>query len=170
MKKMLTCGLLALMLTVQGCSTINGNATNAISSAVTLKYHYETGEVVNFLGNAELTDKELKTVVDALTIADSVKQELKFIEDNPELILTNLSEVNIKYLKLKEAYSDVYQIVLDNKDEYTPVELSTFRDFHESAVILDNQISELMEKAEAMTTVRSLIQLGDFVFKLAAIL
>jgi hypothetical protein len=167
MKGLAICSLVTLMV---GCSLQPSNTLSIISSAADLSYHYESGEAVDFIDNAELTDLEVTIVLEALDQIDRSKSRLKTLADDPERFVTDITLVSFEYAKIKSSYLSIRQVVLDNRDEYTPEEWQVFEEFDAAAIHLDKEFSRLVSALDANTALQTALRLADTAIKIGAML
>ncbi len=153
-----------------GCSLQPSNTLSVISSAADLSYHYESGEAVDFIDNATLTDLEVTVVLEALDQIDRSKTRLKALTDDPKQFVTDITLVSFEYAKIKSAYLSIRQVVLDNREEYTPEEWRVFEEFDSAAGHLDREFAHLVETLEANTALQTAFRLADTAVKIAALL
>eukprot|EP01008_Symbiontida_sp_HLA12_P000371 NODE_136_length_1235_cov_2.335432_g133_i0.p1 GENE.NODE_136_length_1235_cov_2.335432_g133_i0~~NODE_136_length_1235_cov_2.335432_g133_i0.p1 ORF type:complete len:168 (-),score=17.32 NODE_136_length_1235_cov_2.335432_g133_i0:270-773(-) len=152
------------------CSLQPTNTLSVISSAADLSYHYESGEAVGFIDNAELTDLEVTVVLEALDQIDRSKARLKAFTDEPERFVTDITLVSFEYAKIRSSYLGIRQVVLDNRDEYSPEEWRVFEEFDAAAGHLDKEFAGLVASLEANTALQTAFRLADTAVKIAALL
>jgi hypothetical protein len=164
--------LLSTLFTVimVGCSLQPANTLSVISSAADLSYHYESGQAVEFIDNATLTDLEVTVVLEALDQVDRSKSRLKAFTDAPERFVTDITVVSFEYAKIKSSYLSIRQVVLDNRDEYTPEEWHVFEEFDSAAGHLDKEFASLVAALEANTALQTAFRLADTAVKIATLL
>ena len=164
--------LMVLVATValSGCFMQPANTLSVVSSAADLAYHYESGEAVEFIDNAELTDLEVTVVLEALDQIDRSKGRLKAPMSDPEQLVTEITSVSFEYAKIRSAYLSIRQVVLDNRDEYTPEEWVVFEEFDAAAITLDGQFAEMVSALEANTALQTAFRLADTAIKIATLL
>lgn len=179
--KFLAVTILSLAL-LTGCETLNriefpqigGDqvvaSLSAATAAANLRYYYETGEVVNFLDQANLTEQEVDTIIMTLSEIDLLKSKMTIYEDNPQLIIRDLDSLKLDYLKLRSKYSVIKQVVIDNFEEYPAEARMAFLEFDEAAKEVDSKIVKMHSVAEANETVRNIVKAADLAFKVAAML
>jgi hypothetical protein len=167
MKGLAICSLVTLMV---GCSLQPANTLSIISSAADLSYHYESGEAVDFIDNAELTDLEVTIVLEALDQIDRSKSRLKALADDPERFVTDITLVSSEYAKIKSSYLSIRQVVIDNREEYTPEEWQVFEEFDAAAIHLDKEFSRLVSALDANTALQTALRLADTAIKIGAML
>lgn len=160
----LTFGILA------GCSLQPTNTLSVISSAANLSYHYESGEAVEFIDNATLTDLEVTMVLEAMDQIDRSKTRLKAFTDSPERFVTDITLVSFEYAKIRSSYLSIRQVVIDNRNEYTPEEWLVFEEFDTAAGHLDKEFASLVAALEANTALQTAFRLADTAVKIAALL
>lgn len=153
-----------------GCSLQPANTLSVISSAADLSYHYESGEAVDFIDNAELSDLEVTVVLEALDQIDRSKSRLKAFTDAPERFVTDITLVSFEYAKIKSSYLSIRQVVIDNRDEYTHEEWQVFEEFDAAAVHLDKEFAHFVEALEANTALQTAFRLADTAVKIATLL
>jgi hypothetical protein len=167
MKLLLT---ISLVISLVGCSLQPSNTLSVISSAADLSYHYESGQAVEFIDNATLTDLEVTVVLEALDQIDRSKSRLKAFTDAPERFVTDITLVSFEYAKIKSSYLSIRQVVLDNRDEYTPEEWHVFEEFDSAAGHLDKEFASLVAALEANTALQTAFRLADTAVKIATLL
>jgi len=155
---------------VTACSLQPANTLSVISSAADLSYHYESGEAVEFIDNATLTDLEVTVVLEALDQIDRSKARLKAFTDEPERFVTDITLVSFEYAKIKSSYLSIRQVVLDNREEYTPEEWRVFEEFDAAAGNLDQRFASLVAALEANTALQTAFRLADTAVKIATLL
>ena len=153
-----------------GCSFQPTNTLSAIHSAADLSYHYESGQAVEFIDNADLSDLEVTVVLEALDQIDRSKSRLKAFTDAPERFVTDITLVSFEYAKIKSSYLSIRQVVLDNRDEYTPEEWRVFEEFDAAAIHLDKEFSRLVSALEVNTALQTAFRLADTAVKIATLL
>jgi hypothetical protein len=152
------------------CSLQPANTLSVISSAADLSYHYESGQAVEFIDNATLTDLEVTVVLEALDQIDRSKSRLKAFTDEPERFVTDITLVSFEYAKIKSSYLSIRQVVLDNREEYTPEEWRVFEEFDAAAGNLDQRFASLVAALEANTALQTAFRLADTAVKIATLL
>ena len=161
-------------LALSGCAFLQNSTTakalSVVMSATNLTYYYETGQAVEFVGNAELTDFETTQILEALDQVERSKHRLKSYQKSPERIITDLPQITFEYAKLKSAYLSVRQVVLDNESEYADLEWETFVRFDISARTLDEQFQALIEAAEANAAIMTALRLADTALKATSLI
>lgn len=167
MKGIVLCSLIAVLV---GCSLQPTNTLSVIHSAADLSYRYESGEAVEFIDNAELSDLEVTVVLEALDQIDRSKSRLKAFTDAPERFVTDITLVSFEYAKIKSSYLSIRQVVLDNRDEYTPEEWRVFEEFDAAAIHLDKEFSQLVSALEVNTALQTAFRLADTAVKIATLL
>lgn len=166
MRAVMACSLIALLV---GCSA-PANTLSVISSAADLSYHYESGEAVEFIDNADLSDLEITVVLEALDQIDRSKARLKALTDDPEQFVTGITLVSFEYAKIKSSYLSIRQVVIDNQGEYTPEEWYVFEEFDAAARQLDVEFANLVSALETNTALQTAFRLADTVVKIATLL
>ena len=168
MKKILA---IALILTLSGCSAGPTAQTLAVvSSAADLTYHYESGHVVDFIGNAELSDLEITVVLEALDQVDRSKARINAMLDDPGQFVSGIELVSFEYAKIRSAYLSVRQVVLSNLGEYSPHELKAFDEFDTAARHLDVEFAAVVESIETDIAMQTALRLADTALKIASLL
>jgi hypothetical protein len=153
-----------------GCSGQPVDPISVIHSAADLSYHYESGQAVEFIDNAELTDLEVTIVLEALDQIDRSKSRLETLLKSPEKLIAELPIITFEYAKIRSAYLSVRQVVLDNAAEYSPEEWYTFEQFDTSARNLDAEFVAMSESLKGNGAVRVAFKLADSAIKIAALL
>ena len=163
---------LVLSLAVTGCTTFDTSTRtlSVVTSATNLSYYYTNGDIVNFVGHAELSEMELTSVLEALDQIDRSKQILQHYKDKPDQLVLNIEDVAFQYAKIKSAYLSIRSVVLDNFDEYGPVELRSFQEFDRSAQVLDIEFEALVEAVETNTAIVTALNLANTAIKVGAML
>lgn len=162
---------LAMAIVLAGCSIDQASRTlSVVSSAANVKYYYDNGDAVNFVGNAELTSFEAARVLEALERIDNSKKILKAYEDDLKSLVLNIDAISYEYSKIKASYLDIRTVVLSNIDEYQPSEIRTFIEFDDAARHLDQEFSKLVDAVEANATINTAIRFADTVIKIGSIL
>lgn len=163
--------LASLLITLIGCATHTPQRTmSIITSATNLSYHYTNGDIVTFVGNADLTDLELTSVLEALDQIDRSSTILKYYRDNPDELILNIQDVTFQYTKVKSSYLSIRNVVLNNLDEYSPQEIRTFIEFDNAANVLDKEVELLLESVEANAAVNTALQFANTVIRIGALL
>lgn len=162
---------LVMVVVLAGCSIDQASRTlSVISSATNIKYYYDNGDAVNFVGNAELTSSEAARVLTALERIDNSKKILKTYEDDPKSIVLHIDAISHEYSKIKASYLDIRTVVINNINEYQPNEIRTFIEFDDAANHLDQEFLKLVDAVEANTTINTAIRFADTVIKIGSIL
>ena len=161
---------LLLVGALSGCSLQPTNTLSVIHSAADLSYHYESGEAVNFIDNATLTDLEVTIVLEALDQIDRSKGRLEALLETPEKLITELPTITFEYAKVKSAYLSLRQVVLENAAEYSAEEWYTFEQFDNSARNLDAEFVAMSEALKGSGAVQVAFKLADSAIKIAALL
>lgn len=172
MKKLFAALLTISLLT--GCTSFEQSTTVAalstITAATNLTYYYDSGEAVEFIDNAPLSDMEATQILEALDQADRSRERLHGYKNHPEKILSDLPKIAFEYAKIKSAYLSVRSIVLNHKFDYTQPEWDTFVRFDGAASALDASFSQLVDAAEANAALLTALRLADTALKMAAVL
>jgi hypothetical protein len=169
MRKVVATLFLGSVLT--GCSLDTTNRTlSVITSATNIAYTYENGQAVKFIDNAPLTDLEITMVLEAFDQIDRSKSVLKHYRDNPDALVLNIQDVSFQYAKIKSAYLSIREIVLSHKDAYNASEWAVFKEFDQSASVLDKEFRQLVEAVEANTALSTALRLADTAIKIGAML
>lgn len=154
-----------------GCTMHTGTqALTVAASAANVKFYYENGQAVDFLDNAELTEQEAETVVEALLTIDKAKARLNALAAEPADLVINLSAVQSEYLQIRSAYSQLRHIVIANMDEYAPEELAALEAFDRSALALEREFTDLVRMAESSAAFVTALRLADTAIKIAAVM
>lgn len=161
-----------------GCGTLEQfNTTKAAKatvetavSATNLRYYYENGEVVEFVGNANLSEEEQETVLMSLNKIDTIKNKLKMYENRPQDILKDIDSLKGDYLALKAEYEKVRAIVVDHFEEYTPKERKAFVEFDKAAHDLDDKVENVHDFAATNETIQTILRFGDIGLKVVSML
>lgn len=161
-----------LMFAVAGCSTLDTSARtmSVVTSATNLSYYYTNGDIVNFVGNAELSEMELTSVLEAMDQIDRSQSILKQYRDAPDQLILNIDDVAFQYAKIKSAYLSVRSVVLENISEYSPAEVRAFTEFDSSAKVLDDEFESLVEAVETNTAIAAALNLANTAIKVGAML
>lgn len=171
MKKWLGIFLIALSaITFTGCSIDSTKATaNVLSSAITAEYMYSEGKVVDYIDNKSLTDNDVETIIKALTIIDEERKALKFYKDDPKMLLTNITSVSYSHDRIKEAYLSIKEIIINNKELYTSVQLSTFTEFDRAVTVLNTHYETLEDSINTSENINTALALADLVIKIGGV-
>ena len=155
-----------------GCVGLNTTKQTmaVVSSATNLSYYYINGDIVNFVGNADLTDLETTQVIDAMDLLDRSTKILKKYKENPDQLFLNMYDVVFQYAKIKSAYLSVRYVVLSNQAEYSAKEWQSFVEFDISAKVLDKQFSDLVDAVEANAAVMTALNLANTAIKVGSML
>lgn len=168
--KYLLIPFLAVFLTAcSGIDTTN-RTLSVIESTANLKYYYETGEAVDYLDNAQLTQLEKSIITDSINTIKASNEALSFYEDHPEQIVLNIQKISYEYSKIKSAYLSIREIVLENQSEYSNIEWQVFVEVDSAANMLNTQFEDLVDAAEANAALMTAIRLGNVAVKLSTLL
>jgi len=164
--------LILCALLLSGCSALNTSekAVSTLASAAEINYQYESGQFINFIGEAELSESELATVIQAIDKVDQAKKGLKHLKENPDEIVTRIENITFEYVKIKGAYASVRTVVMNHKAEYRPMVWEVFEVFDERVQRFDETYTELVKAANSHASLLYAIRLADSVVKIAAIL
>ena len=162
--------LCALLLS--GCSALDTSekAVSVLVFAADINYQYESGQFINFIGEVELSESEMVTVIHAIDRVDQAKQGLKHLKENPDEIVTRIEDITFEYVKIKGAYASVRTVVMNHETEYRPMVWEVFEVFDERVQRFDATYIELVEAAESHASLLYAIRLADSVVKIAAVL
>ena len=149
-------------LIVSGCSTLGDLFVSGTNAAYVVDVN--GGSVSTMILKADLTDAEVDKVVSARDTIKSLRDKFSKIE--PE----NLLLLQIDYFKAKDAYLDVYDVVVDHKNEYTDDEWQAFEDAHKVALSLDESISRYILQSDMNGSANQLLLYLTSAAKLAMIL
>lgn len=166
-KNLIAALVLVSILTVQGCSQIPKQTLDVTITAAQLEYYYEDGNTVLFLGQAELTELESSIVLKAIEQIDYSKQNLSLDGDD---ISVDFRTIAYEYSKIKAAYEDIRNIVLNHQDEYTTAAMATFVEVDNLARQLDVQVYTLMASLEEEEAIINTVKFADTVIKITSIL
>jgi len=158
MKKLMLGLLFASFL--MGCSSVSTQTLKFVTSATNVKYYYENGEVVDFVGSVDLSDASIAIII----------EKFKELENNPSTIVTHFEVVTYEYSKVKSAYNDIRSIVIDHFDEYTPIQQAAFIEFDISARTLDEQFVSLVDAVEKNAALMTALRFTDTIIKITAAL
>lgn len=165
---------LLLGLLLSGCSgylSLPGvNSLSLVTAAVDLAYQYENGEEVNFVGNAQLNEAEIATVLAALDTVDKSRERLKKYRDTPLNITADMDLISIDYRQVKQAYIQVREIAIAHKLEYSPAEWQALTLFDYGAVELSKSFELFVEDMLHTEAISQTLILADTALKLAALL
>ena len=168
MKKLMLGLLFASFL--MGCSSVSTQTLKFVTSATNVKYYYENGGVVDFVGSVDLSDASIAIIIDALDTIDEAKKKFKELENNPSTIVTHFEVVTYEYSKVKSAYNDIRIIVIDHFDEYTPIQQAAFIEFDISARTLDEQFVSLVDAVEKNAALMTALRFTDTIIKITSTL
>lgn len=129
--------LSVMVVTLSACSTLGDLFVSGTNAA----YAIDTngGSVSTMILKADLTDTEVGKVVAARSTIKSLRD--KFSRIKPE----NLLLLQTDYFTARDAYLDVYAVVLAHKNEYTVEEWQAFEDAHKAAMALDDSVSQFIK-------------------------
>lgn len=163
---------LLIVITLSGCSALNTSekAVSALVFAADINYQYESGQFINFIGEVELSESEMVTVIQAIDRVDQAKKGLKHLKENPDEIVTRIEDITFEYVKIKGAYASVRTVVMNHKAEYRPMVWEVFEVFDERVQRFDETYTELVKAANSHASLLYAIRLADSVVKIAAIL
>jgi len=149
-------------LLVSGCSTLGDLFVSGTNAAYVVDVN--GGSVSTMILKADLTDAEVDKVVSARDTIKSLRD--KFFKIEPE----NLLLLQIDYFKAKDAYLDVYEVVVSHKNEYTADEWQAFEDAHKVALSLDESVSRYILQSDMNGSANQLLLYLTSAAKLAMIL
>jgi len=149
-------------LLVSGCSTLGDLFVSGTNAAYVVDIN--GGSVSNMILKANLTDSEVKKVVSARDTIKSLRDKFSRIE--PE----NLLLLQIDYFKARDAYLDVYDVVVAHKNEYTPDEWQAFEDAHKVALSLDESVNRYILQSDINGSANQLMLYLTSAAKLAFLL
>ena len=166
--------VLFIGLLLPACASISNipgtNTITLVSAAVDLAYKYESGESVNFVGNARLNEAEINTVLAALDTVDKSRERLKKYRDTPLNIAADIDLITLDYQQVKQAYIQVREIAVAHKDEYSPDEWQTLQVFDYGAIQLSKSFLLFSDAMQTNTAISQTLTLADTALKLAALL
>lgn len=164
MKKFLASVLISISaLTFSGCSLTSSQsaAVDVISSAVTAEYLYSNGQIVNYLDNSAIPDEDLDTIIRSLVVIDNERALLSAYRDHPEKLITGLATADSSFVRIKEAYLSIREVVLSNKDLYSPVQWESFEKFDRAVVMLDDKYESLKGTISTNETINVLMSFAS---------
>lgn len=165
---------MVLLLTFSiGCINMGQSTNHALSVITTstdLYYYYDSGEVVNFLDYANLSDLELTQILEALDQVDRSKSKLLLYKDQPILLIDDITRISFQYVKIKSSYLSVRSVVSDHWDEYTVEQQQVFLLFDRYASKLDDDFTKLNQSIESDLAIQTALALASTALKLSAIL
>jgi len=164
--------LIFCALLLSGCSTLDTSekAVSTLAFAAEINYQYESGQFINFIGEANLSEPELATVIQAIDRVDQAKKGLKHLKENLDEIVTRIEDITFEYVKIKSAYASVRTVVMNHKAEYRPMVWEVFEVFDERVQRFDETYTELVKATNSHASLLYVIRLADSVVKIAAIL
>lgn len=150
-------------LTFSGCSLTSSQsaAVDVISSAVTAEYLYSNGEIVNYLDNSSLPDKDLDTIIRSLVVIDNERALLSTYKDHPERLIAGLITADSSFVRIKEAYLSIREVVVANKDLYSATQWQSFERFDRAVVVLDQKYNSMKGTISTNETVNVLISIAS---------
>lgn len=163
---------LALIVSLSGCELFQTTNTSlsVLTSAVNVKYLYETGKAVEFIDKANLSEQEVTKVLVSLEQTDKSREKLSLIEDNPSILITNLTEVILEYSKVKTAYQDIRYIVHNHWNEYSNEEKHVFLEMDTSVNILDKQFTDFLKAKENNQALQSVLVLANTILRISSMM
>lgn len=150
-------------LVFSGCSFTSSQsaAVDVMSSAVTAEYLYSSGEIVNYLDNSVLPDKDLDTIIRSLVVIDNERALLSVYKHNPERLITELGSVDSSFIRIKEAYLAIKAVVLSNKHLYSHYEWESFVKFDIAVVTLDEKYNSLKDTISTNETINIIMSIAS---------
>lgn len=174
MKKLLLLSLIIVSLsgcTIMGSASNRGmNALSVVTTSAELYFQYENGSVVNFLDQAELTELELVSIMEALDQAERSRGVLKRYKSRPEQLLVDINTVAFQYAKIKSSYLSIRSIVGTHWSEYTDEAKQSYLIFDEYAQKLDIEFSSLMTSIKSDAALTTALNLANLTLKIAAVM
>lgn len=166
MKKFLAGVLIVLSsITFSGCSLSDTQsaAVDLISSAVVAEEVYSNGNVVDYIDSPLLSEDDIDRIIVALTIIDEEREALEFYKDNPKMLLADAVIVDYSFVRIKEAYLDIKEVVVSNKDLYSPDKLKVFKNFDTTVTTLSIKyegLKDAIASNKAATTVLTIANIA----------
>ena len=154
--------LSVMVATLSACSTLGDLFVSGTNAAYVVDVN--GGSVSTMILKADLTDSEVDNVVSARDTIKSLRD--KFSSAKPE----NLLLLQIDYFKARDAYLDVYDVVVAHKNEYTADEWQAFEDAHKVALSLDESVSRYILQSDMNGSVNQLVLYLTSAAKLALLL
>jgi len=149
-------------LLVSGCSALGDLFVSGTNAAYVVDVN--GGSVSTMILKADLADSEVDKVLSARDTIKSLRD--KFSSAKPE----NLLLLQIDYFKARDAYLDVYEVVVAHKNEYTSDEWQAFEDSHKVALSLDESVSRYILQSDMNGSANQLILYLTSAAKLAFLL
>ena len=162
-----------LIASLGACSINPGKQTQVLSlmvAAANIAAVYDSGEPVEFLDNAPLTDDEIATVVDALDIGDAALAKFKGIEKRPGELANIIPNLSAEYAKVKVAYMSVREVAVAHRDDYTAEEWEVLSSFDVIAKEIDQQFVGFLETASEQEAILQVLALTATALQVAALL
>ena len=154
--------LSVMVVTLSACSTLGDLFVSGTNAAYVVDIN--GGSVSTMILKADLTESEVDKVVSARDTIKSLRD--KFSSAKPE----NLLLLQIDYFKAKDAYLDVYEVVVAHKNEYASDEWRAFEDAHKVALSLDESVSRYILQSDMNGSANQLMLYLTSAAKLAMIL
>lgn len=152
----------AAFVALTGCASVGEVFVSGTNAAYVLDQN--GGSVEALILKADLTDAEVKTVIDAREIISELREKFRNVEP------ANLLLLHIDYYQAKSAYEAVYGVVVAHESEYTADEWQAFRGAHEVAVKLDDAVNDYILNSKANEAASMTLQYLNAAAKLAALL
>lgn len=159
MKKLL---LGAALVALTGCASVGEVFVNGTNAAYALDQN--GGSVEALILKADLTDAEVKTVIDARETISDLREKFRNVEP------ANLLLLHIDYYQAKSAYESVYSVVVAHESEYTSDEWQAFKSAHAAAAKLDEAVNDYILNSKASEAASMTLQYLNAAAKLAALL
>ncbi|MGB2063549.1 MAG: hypothetical protein ACPHUL_00240 [Marinomonas gallaica] len=152
----------AAVVALSGCATVGEVFVNGTNAAYVLDQN--GGSVEALILKADLTDAEIKTVIDARETISDLREKFRNVEP------ANLLLLHTDYYQAKSAYEAVYSVVVAHESEYTAEEWQAFKDAHAAAVKLDDAVNDYILSSKTSEAANMTLQYLNAAAKLAALL
>lgn len=153
-----------------GAMQTGGSAMSVLNTVAGLTYYYDNGDVVSFLAQAPLTEKEVEEVKRALDLVKNARDRLDHMRSDPALFAASLNMITIEYMRIKLAYANVRGIAIKYESHYLPEAWAAMELFDILAHELDVKFADFISDAKTNEAVTNAIMMAGTVVRMAAIL
>jgi hypothetical protein len=153
--------IIVAALVLAGCTT----GQLATSARLTLETRLadamlRTGEPVNVVVSANLTDQEIGRVTAALDTYTLLRLQYEDLAEAPADMIQAVLLVSSDYAKIRGEYEAVRQIVRNHWDEYSAEQQVALAQYHGRAVSIDESVRTLLINRQRTEAVGKMLDLG----------
>lgn len=127
----------------------------------------QSGQPVDVVITAELSETEINTVIAATDTYQLFRDKWQITLDSPGSLVTNIAMLRADYANLYLSYGRVRAVVLSHWAEYTPEQQVRLTEYQGQAVAINDNVQTLLADNRRSEAVTSALRLGLMVAQVA---